>query len=143
MPVSCDFVFCILQLGMLTFSFFWKRSIFSFSYRFLFLFPIVLKTIVFLIVFKTIVFKWSENETKNDGKTKTCIPCITCIRCIPCIPCIPVSPVSPIFPVSPVSSAFSVSSVSLYPYLVTVRFKRFIYPVFRSLHLYLQGLILL
>ena len=33
---------------MLTYSFFEKRSFFSFSYRFLFRFPIVLKAIVFL-----------------------------------------------------------------------------------------------
>ena len=59
------------HLGKLTFSFFWKTIVFSFSYLFLFRFPIVLKTIVFFKKFlKRLFLKWSENETKNDRKTK-------------------------------------------------------------------------
>ena len=77
----------------------------------------------FLIVFKTIVFKWSENETKNDGKTKTCIPCIPCIRCIPCIPVSPVSPVSLyplnlLYPLYPLYPCIPCIPCILYPCMV-------------------------
>ena len=60
-----------LYVWMLTFSFFLKNdSFFRFPIVYLFPFPIILKTIVFFKFLKRLFLRWSENETKNDRKTK-------------------------------------------------------------------------